>query len=115
MAIQWYNVTGVAPRLSTANANTQTEILRIVNTILIDDTVWGDTANADLGRIYLAAHLGTIALSNGTGPVTAEQVGQLSRSYGTVQGLKGSLALSSYGAEYERLTRLLPTTLGAVY
>lgn len=113
--ITWNNVTGISPRLSTANINTQTEILHIVNDVLINDQVWCDVTNADKGRIYLAAHLGTLALLNGTGTVTAEQVGQLSRSYGTVQGLKGSLALTSYGAEYERLTRLLPTTLGAVY
>lgn len=115
MAIQWFDVVAVCPRLSTAPAGTQTALLNMVNSVLISDEIWGDAALANLGRQYLAAHLGTLAFNAGGGAVTDETVGQLSRSYATPLGLKGSLGLTSYGAEYTRLTRLLPTVLGAVY
>jgi hypothetical protein len=74
---------------------------------------WGALLNN--GIVYLAAHLAKLGLLRGAGQVTEESVGQLSRSYATMQGLKGSLGMTSYGAEYRRLLKLLPTALGAVY
>lgn len=79
---------------------------------LCNAAAWGTLLN--IGIVYLAAHLAKLGLLKGTGAVTQEALGQMSRSYAQVQGLKGSLGLTSYGAEYKRLIGLLPTSIGAV-
>lgn len=109
--ITWHNVVAIAPELAAADPAQQAQILATVERE-VSDTLWGDRAND--GRCYLAAHLATLARMKGTGVVTAAGVGPLSRSYATPQGLTGSFGLTSYGAEFKRLIRLLPTTLGIV-
>lgn len=111
--IVWANVVAVAPQLATFPSGGQQSILTEVNA-QIDDCVWGGTPAADTGRAWLAAHLATIIMRRGNGPLTAESVGQLSRSYGAIPGIDGSLALTGYGAEFLRLCRRLPTVLGFV-
>lgn len=113
MAIAWSDVSAVAPALSTTALSTQTEILAVV-VAQMNASSWGDLY--DTGATYLAAHLGTLAArsaSGGTG-VASETVGPLSRAYTTPQGVYGSLGLTGFGAEYLRLLRLLPTSLGVV-
>ncbi len=112
--IAWHDVTAVATKLVNTPSASQTLLLNLVNNVYIVDGVWGDPLTADAARAYLAAHLGTLALLGGAGHVTEEAVGQLSRKYATILGIKGSLGLTSYGAEYWRLVRLLPTALGLV-
>lgn len=101
MAITWSDVTAIAPELSTVPVATQTAILAIVQR-QVDDDAWGEFA--DDGRRYLAAHLASIRGNEGL--VTSESLGAMSRSYALPPGILGSLALSTYGAEYKRLTDL---------
>ncbi len=55
---------------------------------------------------YLAAHILTLGQRGGvSGPVTAQAEGQLSESYGATAMAKDSLASTSYGAEYDRMSR----------
>lgn len=112
----WADVVAIAPG-DTAAFNAipvaaQNAILAYA-TAQCNPTAWGALLNN--GIVYLAAHLAKLGLMRGSGQVTSESVGQMSRAYATVQGLKGSLGLTAYGAEYYRLVRLLPTRLGAVF
>jgi len=112
VSIKWIDVVAVAPELAALNSNSQTQILAMVDR-QIDDTAWGGLA--DDGRRFLSAHYGTLAIRKGSGFITSERVGSLGRSYATPQWLKSSLGLTSYGIEYRRLARLLPTYLGSVF
>jgi Protein of unknown function (DUF4054) len=114
MAIKWHNVIDVNPNLATASNGTQTMLLNLVNNVLVDDVVWGDVEFADTARAFLAAHIGTLSLNGGTGAVTQEAVGQLSRSYATPSKLENDLDMTSFGLQYRRLSRMLPTVMGLV-
>lgn len=113
-SIVWNDVLALAPELSTVTAGAQTDILAHVNTALAVD-VWGGEAGAStrLGRIYLAAHFGTISLQGGTGaagPVVSESAGELSRSYAwsVQQGGTDSLESTAYGKLYKAMVQRLP-------
>lgn len=103
MAVAWSDVVLIAPNLSTISTAAQTfylaESLR-----QIDADVWGEFAT--VGQIYLAAHMATLGQGSGSGPVTSETLGAMSRSYAVPMWLQSSLALTRFGAEYERLLRL---------
>lgn len=108
MAFTWAaDVVPIAPNLATAPAATQTLVLAIVDR-QIDVGVWG--AFADDGRRYLAAHLGTLAITGGAGaagPVTSESLGAMSRSYASLTGnIDPTLATTRFGVEYFRLLRI---------
>ncbi len=78
----------------------------------INRSLWGN--KADLGTYYLAAHALVVNDSafdsgGGSGPVTQESVGQVSRSYAApgaseVEAM-GDLAWTKYGKLYWRLKR----------
>lgn len=102
---------GDGPAFLALSATAQGTYLGVA-TALCAPSAWGALLN--FGIVYLAAHLAKLGLLRGTGAVTQEALGQMSRSYATVQGLKGSLGLTSYGAEYARMIKLLPTAIGAV-
>lgn len=109
-------VTDVASELSTSAAATQATVLASVDA-QINATQWGDLA--DFGRLYLAAHLGTVTARGGNGPggpVASEAVGDLSRSYANFSPMGSDALLDStpYGKEYRRLRRLLSSSLGFV-
>lgn len=93
----------IAPSLSTVSTDAQTfyltESLR-----QIDSDVWGEYAT--VGQIYLAAHMATLGSGSGSGPVTSETLGQMSRSYAVPMWLNTSLALTRFGAEYKRLLKI---------
>jgi hypothetical protein len=76
------------------------EAARFVNT-----SVWG--GKADLGVVYMTAHMLKMAERRGTGgQVTQEKVGELSRSY--AQGEKtDDLDQTSYGKEFKRVRSTL--------
>lgn len=105
MSIAWGDVTAVASELSSLAAASQTYILDLVNNRMVDDDAWGEYA--DDGRAYLAAHLGTIANGggSGSGAVTSETIGPLSRSYATPSD-DGDLATTKYGRFYMTLMRM---------
>lgn len=110
--ISWTDVLAIAPTLTIPTA-AQTLILAQV-TRQVGSVQWGDW-QAD-GQLYLAAHLGTVAL-RGTGgvsgQVTSETVGQVSRTFSTTSlAAAGDTSTTSYGVEYARIRALLPTRFG---
>lgn len=115
MSIAWTDVQAIAPELTDTAVPTATQLvlLQIVD-LQVDDDAWLDLA--DVGRRYLAAHLGSIyAGGSGVGGyVTSETLGPMSRSYGLPTGVTGALATTKYGIEYQRLIELLPCSLGYV-
>lgn len=112
MSITWPDVVAIAPECASVEPASQTAILAMVDRQLDPDT-WG--SYFDDGSKYLAAHYATLARSRGKGPVTAEAVGSVSRSYGDQTGLAGTLGTTSYGTEYFRLVRLTTAALGDVF
>lgn len=110
----WQDVIDIAPGDAVAfgamPTNTQNAFMAIA-TAQMNVAAWGQLYNA--GFVYLCAHLAKLGLLRGSGPITSETLDRMSRTYGTVQGIKGSLGLTSYGAEYLRLIRLLPSSIGA--
>lgn len=117
---EWADVVAIAPELGALKVDgtpvigpPSQDALLAIAIAQCNAASWATLLNA--GIIYLAAHLGTLARTRGGGMVTQESVGQLQRAYATPQGIKGSLGLTSYGAEYKRLLKLLPGAIGAVY
>lgn len=112
--ISWPDVVAIAPELSATDPQQQTALLAIVER-WVNPTTWGILA--DDGSRYLAAHLATIGRLRGTGAVTNEVVGQLSRAYLSPKGLEGVrawLGQSSYGAVFYGMLAALPTSVGTV-
>ncbi len=106
MAITWASVEAIAPELSDVSLASQTAILADV-ALQVGPNRWGSEARADIGRKYLAAHLGSMTLGGGSDAfVTSESADGVSRSY-SVGSVSGSLDSSSYGLEYRRLLRSL--------
>lgn len=103
-AIVWADVLALAPELSTVPSPRQDFILARVNIELSPD-VWG--ASLNIGRVYLAAHLAT-RKSAGSGMVTGETVGSVSRQYAAPMFQAGSFNSTIYGEEYLRLISQLP-------
>ena len=101
--IAWQDIVNIAPEFSgtVVPVATQNAILAIVAN-QIDDIAWGEFA--DQGRAYLGAHL--VAIRGDEGLVTQESLGAMARSYALPPGIIGSLALSTFGAEYLRLLRI---------
>lgn len=109
MSITWTDVVGIAPELVSVETPTQAAILAVVDR-QIDPDAWG--AFADDGARYLAAHLASIRGNEGL--VTSETLGVMARSYALPPGIMGSLALSTYGAEYYRLTQIAIAVPGII-
>jgi hypothetical protein len=104
-AITWTDVTNHDSSLSSVDANAQTDILAFVNAALDVACFDGEGGpKTKLTRIYLAAHFATLAnVSSGGsgGPVTAESLGDESRSYGSFFAMSSSaLAATGYGIAY---------------
>lgn len=93
-------VIALAPDLSTVSALEQVLLLDLADTS-VGDCEFGTQAAA--ARIYLAAHLATMAAGGGTGAIGSEAVGPISQSYVMAPGMIGDLALTSYGAVFRRL------------
>jgi len=105
-------VTNVAPELASGvSAGSQAAYLNDVDVHVPTDGVWGD--GRDMAACYLAAHLATIGKTRGHGPLTAQNVGPLSRSYGTLLQF-GELGLTPYGVEYQRRVNTTAAVLGFV-
>lgn len=92
------DVTNVASEFSSENP-TRIEAFIEQARLFVCETAWGDRAKTAI--IYYTAHLlklEKIEASGAAGPVTAERVGDLSRSYGQSAGGEASeLAQTGYG------------------
>lgn len=72
-------------------------------------SVWGE--KLDEALVYLVAHMLTMAKRNGrVGDLSSQSTGSLSRSYGGLSAVKGSLDLTSYGVEFQRIRKQLVIT-----
>ncbi len=76
-----------------------------------DLEMWGDFLED--GRRLLAAHFGQMYRLKGRGPITAQNVGPLSRSYASLTG-EYATNLTPAGRMYDELIHTLPGIFGAV-
>lgn len=101
MAITWDDVIGFAPELTDVAPVAQTAILAYVNKFSV--AAWGDEETLFLGRVYMAAHLGTrqVQASGGSGSstsqVTKETVGGVSREFKVTDTDSSDSSLSTTG------------------
>lgn len=101
--IAWSDVIDHAAELSAVTAGAQANILAFVNAALDVATFDGEAGpRTKLARIYLAAHFATadVVSTGGAGPLTAESLGDESRSYGSFSLAAGTLASTGYGNSY---------------
>jgi hypothetical protein len=97
------DVLAIAPELSTLTDQAWVDILAYVNAT--SASAFDDITAHRLARIFLAAHLGTAskrAASGAVGPVIAEAVGGLRRSYANSAASTDTSSLSQtmYGNQY---------------
>jgi hypothetical protein len=101
MAITWDDVTGFAAELSDIPLVAQTAILAYVNKFSV--AAWGDEETLFLGRVYMAAHLGTKQVQSSSGggsstsQVTSETVGGVSRTFKVTESDASNSNLSTTG------------------
>lgn len=115
--IVWKDVTDQAPELANPKVaiDAQTVLLAWVNTTL-KVSIWGgeDSAKYKLARVYLLAHVATLASTRGTlkaGPVISQSEGGVSQSYANLMTTVGTGAHST--TPYGQLYDLLLGTTGA--
>lgn len=106
-------VLDVAPELATGSPviapEAQSTLLALAEQLVASLDIWGTLL--DDGRRYLAAHLAELSRLRGRGPITAESVGPLSRSYATLMGTR-SLQLTPAGRMYLDLIRTTKAVFG---
>lgn len=109
-SLTWAQVVLVDPALSAVDVDAQNAILADVDAQLNEFAL--GTNRYQLCCKYLAAHLGSLALSEDvqgpSGPLTSESVGSVSRSYASISGAtldNGSLSSTRHGLEYLRLIK----------
>lgn len=107
MAASPQTVRDIAPELATEpEARLQTFL--DFAALSINSSVWG--AKADFAQALLAAHYLTMANRGGAGgALTSEKVGDLSRSYGQLEGAE-LYGATAYGMQYVQLRKTLVIT-----
>jgi hypothetical protein len=114
--ITWADVVDQAPELADpkVSISAQTTLLAWANTTL-NVAIWGgeDSAKLKLARVYLIAHVATLATKGGiqtAGPVVSQSEGGVSVSYANLMTSAGSgkMGGTTYGQLYEFL---LSTTM----
>lgn len=110
--ITWDDVVAIAPSLSAVSAEGQAIILDFVE-LQVTEGQWG-VDRARLGRIFLAAHLGSLAITTATaaGPIASETVGPLSRTYMAAAASAGATGATSWGKQYQAMRMALPARFG---
>lgn len=100
------NVLAFAPELADVSTLAFDDILAHVNELDLTHADIGESEETNkLARIYLAAHFALLTRNAGSGaagPVTAETVGQVRRSFGLLATAAGTNALNGtqYGQAY---------------
>lgn len=107
-AITWSQVVLIAPELETLPSGAQDLILDYVNQALPVGP-WGgeDGPKIKLGRVYLAAHLGTLSASGtgGLGQILEVSEGDVITRFAEASKAGSSLEQTGYGQEFKRLSR----------
>lgn len=107
-AITWTQVVLLAPELETLPSGAQDLILDYVNQALPVGPWGGESGpKLKLGRIYLAAHMGTLTASGsgGLGQITEVSEGDVVTKFAEAAKSGSSLDQTSYGQEFKRLGR----------
>lgn len=108
MTVNLAYIADLAPEFAGVDSGRVDRLVAIM-TLQVPASVWG--ARQDLGIAYLVCHTLKIGANQGSGPITQEKIGDLSRSYGQVNGGKGDpYELTSYGQEFKRLRSQLVST-----
>lgn len=107
MTVNLAYIADIAPEFASADSSRVDRLVAIA-TLQVPIDKWG--AQQDLGVAYLVAHMLKLGDLRGAGAVTAEAVGDLSRSYGGLGNSVGGkddddLELTSYGRTWKRLRR----------
>jgi hypothetical protein len=109
MAIAQGDVEALAPELVGKVGSTAWDrIIDEVNLRQVQDAAFSKPEKADTARIYLAAHLASLAKpGSGAGGTTLQsvRVGDVSKSF-AVNSTAGALDRTWYGQEFQRLVRL---------
>jgi len=108
VSFDWDAVIVMAPELSALSTDAQDEVLAAVNDE-VDAVAFGTAERADRAGLWLARHLGTMALTKwggGSAPVSSVSAGGVSKSFSIGSQLQDTLSLTKYGLEYLRLVRL---------
>jgi len=99
----------LAQGLASELQNTSNQILDVVLVEVLKEvpfSVWGD--REEIGQFYLTSHMLTMGQRKGrVGGISGESTGSMSKSYGGVSSVNGSLDLTSYGIEFQRIRRQL--------
>lgn len=108
--ITWSDVVAIAPELADLDDLIQGDILSLVNVALNEEDWRGGLLR--LGRLFLAAHFGTIISQTGSGtgstsgPVVREKVGELERQYADTSSVTGTdYSSTSYGRTFSQLAK----------
>ena len=108
-AIIFADVLAFAPELESLAPAAQVMILEHVNADLDVDQFDGeDGPTTKLARVYLAAHMGTLARPGrgaAAGPVASQSAGGLSKSYATMAGDYAAFSTTMFGRQYLELAR----------
>jgi hypothetical protein len=102
--ITWSDVVAIAPELSTFPLGGQAPILAYVNEGFLRADMFG-AGQLRLAQLNLAAHIATLEKRRGgVGPLTAESMGGVSRSYANTL-LPSLFATTSYGVVYQLMLK----------
>ena len=114
MAVTWADVVKVAPELSELSENQREAVLEDV-ALQLSESALGSVY--DLASKFLAAHFGVMVLRGVDapgGPLSAESVDGVSRSYSPGRIKDSDLESTSYGKRYKAVIRNLPYRTGFV-
>ena len=118
--ITWVDVTAIAPELAGSALTTaaQDAILAFVNEAFVTGDATMGEGQLRLARINLAAHVATLEKRRGSGaagPMIAESMGQVSRTYANIVQQR-LFTGTSYGQVLDMLLRTslarLPSVIG---
>lgn len=109
MAVDQAYISNIAPKFANVPAPRATALIAIAES-QVSSEKWG--SQTDYAVALLTLHAWTIGNNNGKGPVTQEKIGDIERSFGKNQGGKdpSGYDLTSWGQEFKRLSRTIPTT-----
>lgn len=112
--ITWADVILVAPALSTLSTAQQNLFLSMAETTL-NATEFGD--KYDFACIYFCAHYATVTKNGGNGPggpISAEAVGRVSRSYAVPSAGDEFWSSTAFGRAYQSIVNSLLSRGGFV-